>query len=513
MFRTNHPVTSASFFNREKELTQLLVATENLAKGFPAWLMILGPRKIGKTSLMLECARRAEKIRVLIVSIDTTEESPIGTSFFRRYALRVVDAAFGPELGESPEALALEPNAYRAALAESKNFNRLDVTTRHLLFGIPDMPMSEGFIRQCLELPERLAKGLGISFMIAIDEFQELSALQSKRRSVSPFHMMRSTWQIQKRTSYVVSGSARSMLRALVTEKTSPFFQHFSIIEMGPMPREAAVRLLVESGTEPRKIPEHIAEQVVDLLGCRPFYLQLFGDALTRTDPPYDRDVLAAVLQDLLFSRTGRLSLYFQNEFNLLVGQSRNLAAVLETLAKGPQKLSEIARAIGAPAGQASSYVQRLDDAVCQTDKLYKLDDQTFGLWLQWKKPGGSIVPTSVLGTRAEFEVAKHLAASGFELVYQSRASRGAFDLMAVREATQLGVQVRGTKLPVRFTKTEWNRLEADSLRFGWPFIIAVAPPKGRVILLDPKKATRKNSITLSEQCEIDNILTWVDGS
>ena len=50
--------------------------------------------------------RRSAGGRVVIVSIDATEEAPLSTEFFRRYALRVVDAVFAAEVGESPEARA-----------------------------------------------------------------------------------------------------------------------------------------------------------------------------------------------------------------------------------------------------------------------------------------------------------------------------------------------------------------------------------------------------------------------
>ena len=39
----------------------------------------------------------------------------------------------------------------------------------------------------------------------------------------------------------------------------------------------------------------------------------------------------------------------------------------------------------------------------------------------------------SVVGDVAEQAVARFLAALGFDLVYQSRASRGAFDILALR--------------------------------------------------------------------------------
>src|SRR6185369_691717 len=104
--------------------------------------------------------------------------------FFRRYALRLVDAVFAAEIGESPEALARDPNAFRAALTAAPRFRHTDATTRRVLFALPEAKLDGAFIRQCLELPERLATSLGTPILVAIDEFQELAELASKRGGV-----------------------------------------------------------------------------------------------------------------------------------------------------------------------------------------------------------------------------------------------------------------------------------------------------------------------------------------
>jgi AAA+ ATPase superfamily predicted ATPase/Holliday junction resolvase len=512
VFRTNQPVTEDAFFDREEELGRLLELVRALEAGAPSWLAILGPRKIGKTSLILECARRSAGGGVVIVSIDATEEAPLSTAFFRRYALRVVDAVFAAEVGESPEALAREPAAFRAALMDAPRFARLDATARRFIFALPDAVLDGPFIRQCLEFPDRLAASLGIAILIAIDEFQELAALEAKREKLEPYRMMRSVWQRQQRTAYVISGSGRSMLEELVTAKSSPFFQHFALMPLGALPPEAAVRLLVECSPTHRRIPDDLAREAIDLVGARPFYLQMIGDAIVRADPPYDRGTLKSAVQDLLFSATGRLSLYFENEFDRLVGRSTNLAAVLESLADGPRQLVDVARSIGAPSGQARGYVDRLGDAVQKReDGRYELDDATFGLWLRWRRPGGSVVPMSVLGDDAERTVAQHLARCGFELVYQSRASRGAFDLLATRGAQQLGVQVKRATLPLRLPREDWNRMVADANRFGWRWILAVVSSEAAVILLDPAGAVRGRTVRVDAGAAIDNIVSWVD--
>ena len=216
----------------------------------------------------------------------------------------------------------------------------------------------------------------------------------------------------------------------------------------------------------------------------------------------------------MLFSRTGRLALYFEGSWRTLVGRSTGLATSLEALAAGPRRLTEVAAAIGAASGSTVRYLERLGDVVARTeDGLYRLDDPTFGLWLRWRSPGGTVVPMSVVGDDAERRVAGHLAAMGFELVYQSRASRGAFDLLATRGPQQLGLQVKRSKLPLRFGKARWTRMEAEGRRFGWRWVVvAVLPPPGEdVVVLDPARARHGREVRLGQEAAIGNLLAWLD--
>lgn len=226
---------------------------------------------------------------------------------------------------------------------------------------------------------------------------------------------------------------------------------------------------------------------------------------------PYDERSLKEALQDLLFSRSGRLSLYFQNEFDRLVGRSSHLAAVLEALADAPARLSDVATRVGVKSGDAARYLERLGDALRHRDDgTYALEDSTFGLWLRWRKPGGSVVPMSIVGDEAERRVAEHLAKMGFDLVYQSRASRGAFDLLALRGATQLGIQVKRSPLPLRFAKTAWSRMAADAKRLGWRWVVASVDAAGEVRTLDPAEVRRGKELRLDQDAVIENLLLWL---
>ena len=58
MYQTTLPVVGAEFRDREEQLARILRAVEKLRAGAPEWLALLGARKVGKTSLLLEASRQ-----------------------------------------------------------------------------------------------------------------------------------------------------------------------------------------------------------------------------------------------------------------------------------------------------------------------------------------------------------------------------------------------------------------------------------------------------------------------
>ena len=472
------------------------------AGGGSTWLAIIGQRKVGKTSLLLETQRREGGAFVLL---DLYERTPTDLEIFRTYALRTLDALLSPADGRSLE-VAARGSGYAAVLAAA--LPEIPADSRDFLFELPTADLSHEVILQCLELPENLAKVLDTTVVCAWDEFQEVLTTR-KSGGYDLVATMRSVWQRHERVAYVISGSEPSMLRELVASRHSPFFQHFDVFELGPMGRDDALELLLSASEG--EFPLATAEAIYSLLGGHPFYLQVVGEELHRDGPPFDSAALKAATQRTLFSRTGRLALFFERVFSQIVGRSSYAAAVLAGLARSPTRLTDLAKSIGAPSGDTARYLQRLGDAVVKRpDGLYELADPVFGLWVRWRSPGGSVVPMTVLGDDGERRVAEALAMMGFDLVYQSRASRGAFDLLATRGPRQLGVQVKRRALPLVFSLDEWHRMESEAARFRWAWVVA-ADDGERVRFLDPGAARVRKTARVHPEAAIDNLLLWLD--
>lgn len=83
--------------------------------------------------------------------------------------------------------------------------------------------------------------------------------------------------------------------------------------------------------------------------------------------------------------------------------------------------------------------------------------------------------------------------------------------LLATRGAVQLGIQVKRSPLPLRFTPTAWKRMVADAKRLGWRWAIASVDEQGEVRVLDPRRARRAKEIRLGEAAVIDNVVAWVN--
>ncbi len=515
MFATSTPASAESFFDRTHELARIEGAVTSLTRGAPKWLCLVGPRKVGKTSLMREVERRARTRgapQPCFVVVDVLDTMPASTEVLRDVAVQAVDALLSRDSGQALGRLASTPDAWRAALLNSALFSKLPQALKQTVLELPTLPDDQRTLALMLAVPEQLAHALDTWVVVAIDEFQELATLH--RGGPDVMALLRSTWQRHRRTSYIVSGSARSTLLELATSQHSPFFQHFEVLEVGHFDEAFAVKLLVGASADaPAPLSEALAKKIFAAVGGNPFYLQVVGEAAAQERGRADARLRNA-LHQVVFSDTGRLSLYFTNEFNRLVGRATTLAATLNALSQGHKTLTQVATHIGSATAATLGYLERLKDAVRRRpDGRWELSDATFGSWLEWRQPGGTVVPMRLVGDEAELAVAQRLAQLGFEFLYQSRGSRGPFDLLASRGARLLAVQVKRKPLPLRFTKAEWQRMQAEAKRYGCKWLIAQVEKGGAVQLLAPRRASSRSGVTLSQGAALENALDWFDAA
>jgi Holliday junction resolvase len=338
--------------------------------------------------------------------------------------------------------------------------------------------------RHAVRIPETIASTGKLRFQFILDEFQELAGFDSfqtvKKGFGSVYAMLREEWQKQRNCNYIVSGSAVSLLRQITEDPSAPFFQHFTPLHLGPLPEKEGIELLVEfSRRSGAAIPLLLARRMIQLVGTNPYYLQILGEEMVlgaKGGQPDEED-WKRMCQRVLLQPSGRLYQYFELLHQKVVGRSSLLEKILVALSTGPARGSEIAASIGIAQNRLGSKLPLLEaqDVIVKKDASYRLYDPCYALWLKAARgPVSSVAAPLLLGEASERNVARELARQGVGLVYQSRASRGAFDLLAVYQTHQIALQVRRIKkYPVYISERQIGRMRRDARTMGWHAALA----------------------------------------
>jgi Holliday junction resolvase len=338
------------------------------------------------------------------------------------------------------------------------------------------------------DLPEAVAVETGLHAVVILDEFQAVQRLNLfkdvKTTVADIFQFLRSKWQRQRRVMYVVSGSEISLLEQIIHREQAPFFQHFAALRLCQFPEAEGQRMMtVLFAQAGHQVDQGLIAEMVSRFDGHPFYLQVLGEELCRAaaDPAVGGITLAlykTVAEETLLGQGGRLYLYFQGMYERAVGTATSLAQALITVAHGRCTVSQVARALRRSSNVVSSWLRRLveADVLIKEQASYRFADPVFGLWVQGTRPPyEAIGGPYLIGDETERQVAYALGREGFRLVFQSRASRGAFDLLALLNATQVGIQVKRTSTwPFYLPAAEVERMRDWAQRLAWVPVLCV---------------------------------------
>lgn len=488
-FETARPAIGPAFFNRKQELQTLLKSAHDLLQGKQTYYALIGFRKIGKSSLLWEFRRQLPE-GILSLHLDCWEIRLNPYAFFHEFVKQLVNSYL-------VKSGAVERVGYVDRLASLSQGQDFSLTLARLqLLGLESLDRAATALRllekreysyelfdTILDLPQALAQETDHKCIVIIDEFQELKSLERfkviQEHIGDLFASLRGHWQRHDRVNYLVCGSKITLLRDLLLDTAAPFFQHFRIFDLQTFSRQEAIELLLTFvPQEGKTIPASLCQEIVDLVGANPFYLQVVGEELCAEEPTTEITpvTLKIVLQKTLFDNTGRLNLYFQRFFADVVGKSSSLESILLALTED-RRISEIARAIHEDPGTTSNWLSRLlkeDVVVRREDGSYGVPDPCFRLWLRSRSDMQAVLPPLVLGSETEKLIARRLVAQGIRLVYHAQASRGPFDLLALLNGQTIGLQCKKADLPYYLPQEEYDAMQVLAHKLGWRPILAL---------------------------------------
>lgn len=228
-------------------------------------VVLYGPRRYGKSSLVAELTGDLEKAAIPCVTLDVIKVPSIDL-FVDAYAQKVYRrlAPVKFELRRIGEYLkSLRPKLTLGADGETS-----------FSFETAGTAIGSEALTEVLDLPHRLLPR-GKRAVIVFDEFQEVGDLLPGDRFE---RVMRSVIQRHGNVSYIFLGSRHHLLRRMFTDHNRPFYKSALTVSLGKPPVEESVRFVVSRFRHGGlSIDKKIAGQLVSVADNIPYFIQQMG--------------------------------------------------------------------------------------------------------------------------------------------------------------------------------------------------------------------------------------------
>jgi AAA+ ATPase superfamily predicted ATPase len=302
-FKFGGPIEPELFYNREKEIHFLSEKLSQIAKGIEHNYALVGPRRIGKSSMLYILKEKLAKNKITPVFIDcegreVAKQAELSLELLLElWGNSVLDTCFKKfnltdkiKIRLSDFVLVAKDKAI-AALSEMLGKTRVlefKAAQEYLSFRIEfekatliEKPKYSELVKlfeDTMNLPEKIGKEKNIYFVLMLDEFQNLGNFREPIDFLSAF---RRHMQAQRRVAYLFTGSNVGMMENILLRK--PFGGHIPVEWVGAFSYDVAKNFLSQRFKQlGRRIDEEVVHEIVDFTQGHPAYLNWFGEQCCR---------------------------------------------------------------------------------------------------------------------------------------------------------------------------------------------------------------------------------------
>jgi len=376
------PVVGKEFFDREEILRLLQRRLKDLRGGKRRNIAILGLRKTGKTSILLEFIRLMKPTDVLPIYLYLRVEK--GYRFINKFVC----------------ALLYE------YLTKIKGFPERNYGARELIrHGMEFCPETTALIDEVLEarerdltrafellmdLPSTFGRETHIKPVIFLDEFQRII----KYGYEAPIDIFREKIMLQRDIWWVIAGSSVNMMKKVVSGADSPLYGHFEKILLEYFDYLTSREFLIKRfSSEGITIGETNLAFLIDITDGHPFYLDILSYrvidiAKTKAyDSIPEKCIIDALLEEL-FMEKGAVYSHIEEfiEGSLEKSGFPTYIEILTAIAEGNYRVSQIARYSNIEMTSLTRPLRKLIELSLIRKKAskYLLIDSMLGLWLKY---------------------------------------------------------------------------------------------------------------------------------
>jgi hypothetical protein len=259
-FRYGALALDDAFTDRQAELVELVADVRNGQD-----VVIVAPRRYGKSSLVWRAAQRLVRERVLIAQVnlmttptkeklaeklaETIHDDIASTLFRAKERLRVFAG-----LRITP-VVTVDPDTGKLGFSFTGSYHQQDV---------------DATLERLLELPGELAAQRERKVALVLDEFQEIVDIDRHLPK-----LMRSVFETQPKVAHVYLGSRRHMMRRIFSDENEPFWRSAKQMELGVIePRLFRGYIHAQFTKTARTIEPAVVERVLDATHGHPYATQ-----------------------------------------------------------------------------------------------------------------------------------------------------------------------------------------------------------------------------------------------
>lgn len=376
-FRYGEVVRGSAFTDRESELAELAADIRNGQN-----VVIISPRRYGKTSLVQRASEQLQRDKVLIAYLD----------LFRT-----------PTLDRLADHLAAAIHAGLVAPLERvwqravDFFQRLPVRPRITVNtdGTPAFEFTAGArerdiertVEELLALPGRIARDRGRRVALILDEFQEVVEIDAHLPA-----LMRAVFQEQSEVAHIFLGSKRHLMQRVFTDRNEPMYKLAKPMLLPSIPAadfSTFIRQRFEDSG--RSITEEAITRILAITGSHPHDTQelcYFTWALAERVPA-TIDHVDRALERIVDAEAARYTALWEG---LSVHQRLLLLALAEN--GGEEVYSQDFRRrhrLGPPSSVQRALERLIEREIVELSPpgTYRLQDVFLRSWLRRLNPGG----------------------------------------------------------------------------------------------------------------------------
>lgn len=364
-FQFGNPVEGEYYLDRP-ELSKILA--QFLSNR--SHVVLIGPRRFGKTSFVLNLLKEFEKLSYVCVFVDIFNITSLRD--FLQQMLRALDPkkSFWSKLVKSI-------STYRPKLS-----GEIDPHSGQPSFGITLDKFSEKDIKDAVQdLFSDISK-LGSHVIIAIDEFQKISQIEDKGWLEAT---LRSFMQQLKNTSFLLTGSRKSLVYDMLNNSSRPLYRSAQIIDFPSFGSEFTEWIVTRFSKAKVKCENSPIELLRQMVQDTPNYVQMICFHLVAVG----KTLITRQEVEKALSKVARQNAYaYQTLLNTLtLTQQRALRLAAK---EGKQLFHQHLLAkyeIGSGAALSSALKALKDKGILDEQETYRgsvsFDDPLFALWLK----------------------------------------------------------------------------------------------------------------------------------